>query len=72
MDRETHRLAQLLRKQDRIKREAALLDAALAVALRDWSDSRPDFVSGGQASNAGARFLLTQAGVLKQKGRYHV
>ncbi len=62
-DPETRRLVAALREADRLRAEIAAHTPELREALRAWSD-RPG-QRGGVASEAGARYLLRQAGLLK-------
>lgn len=64
MDRNTYRLAQAIRKREKIAAELAAVDRELNTQLRVWSDSRSNSVGGGIATLAGASFLLRQMGAL--------
>lgn len=64
MDRNTYRLAQAIKRREKIAAELAALDRDLNTQLRVWSDSRPNARGGGVATLAGASFLLRQMGAL--------
>lgn len=63
MDPETKLLVATLRERDRLRNELAVNDAVLRHALKAWTESRPGHVH-GVTTEAGARFLLGQAGLL--------
>lgn len=64
MDPETRTLRRVLLEQDRIQEKLRINNLELKAALRKWSDTRPG-ERGGIATEAGARFLLSRAGLLK-------
>ena len=66
MDRETRELRRILRERDRLRAKMHENDVALRPALRAWSDTRPDRTPTpcGVATEAGARLLLRQGGLL--------
>lgn len=63
MDAETRLLVAKLRQRDRLLRDLAANDKALRPALDAWTASRTGYVR-GKTTEAGARFLLGQAGLL--------
>jgi hypothetical protein len=64
LDRHTYKLAQMLKKREKLVADLAQHDNALNTQLRAWSDTRPGARGGGIATIAGATFLLRQAGAL--------
>lgn len=62
-DPETRVLVDTLRERDRLRADLAVNDAVLKHALAAWTASRPGYVH-GVTTEAGARFLLGQAGLL--------
>lgn len=66
MDAETRRLRKVLLERDRLRAKLQANDRELRPALDAWAGSRPDAVR-GTATEAGARFLLGQAGLLERK-----
>jgi len=64
LDRNTYRLAQAIRKREKIVAELAATDRELNKQLRQWSDTRKNSRGGGIATLAGASFLLRQMGAL--------
>jgi len=63
MDNPTRALVSALRERDKLRAALSASDRTLTAALRDWSSTRPGAVR-GHATEAGARFLLRQAGLL--------
>lgn len=66
MDAHTEHLRDVLHERDRLRLAALANDRALTLALRNWSDTRPG-QRGGIATEAGARFILGQAGILEKE-----
>lgn len=64
LDPETKELRRVLLERDKLRAKLEASDRELKLALRRWSDSRPG-ERGGIATEAGARFLLGKAGVLR-------
>ena len=56
-------LVRLLRQLDEARRRVATLERQLPAALLTWSESRPG-ASRGTATEAGARYILRNAGLL--------
>lgn len=63
VDAETRNLRRVLRERDKLRARLLANDRELTRALQAWSDSRPG-CRGGIATEAGARYLLGQAGLL--------
>ena len=63
LDRETRALRAVLRKRDKLRASLAVTDRDLRTALDAWCASRPGAVR-GTATEAGARYLLGQSGLL--------
>lgn len=63
MDKQTQNLLAALRTRDKLRAALAESDRTLNDALRVWSDRRPGS-RGGIATEAGARLILSQAGLL--------
>lgn len=63
MDEPTRKLRHLLREREALRARLAASDRALQQALRAWSDRTPGH-RGGIATEAGAGYLLRQAGLL--------
>ena len=64
MDAETELLVVKLRKADQLRRDLAANDQALRAALAAWTETRPGHSRRGVTTEAGARFMLGQAGLL--------
>lgn len=62
-DPATIALVRVLRQRTDLRAALAESDRMLRDALREWSDTRPG-CRGGIATEAGARSLLTKAGLL--------
>lgn len=63
MDRLTYKLAELLKKDDRLEREMREHKAQLAARIREWSDSR-EGVRGGYATEQSVRKMLRDLRIL--------
>lgn len=63
IDPETKELRRVLLERDRIQEKLRINGLELTAALHGWSDSRPG-ERGGVATEAGARFILRQCGLL--------
>jgi hypothetical protein len=63
MDDATRKLRRLLVERQTLRARLAASDRALQDALRTWSDRTPGH-RGGIATEAGAGYLLRQAGLL--------
>jgi hypothetical protein len=63
MDPQTKALRAVLLERDRLREKMRANDRALTAALHGWSNSRPG-ERGGVATEAGARFILRQCGLL--------
>ncbi len=63
MDAETETLRDVLRERERLRLELSQTYKPMHKALDAWVASRPD-TTRGKATEAGATFLLRQAGIL--------